>query len=62
MASGSIPVWEPLGSPPFWFVLAPGEDAPHMHMSLDSASAEADALARLYVGQTIAIYQLKDRQ
>jgi hypothetical protein len=30
-----------------------------MRTSLDSASAQADALARLHVRQTIAIYKLK---
>jgi hypothetical protein len=46
-------------APLLWFVFVPNEDAPHMHQSLQSASAEADVLARMHVGQTISIFQLK---
>lgn len=54
-----VTAWEPIGSPPFWYVIVPGDDVPHVHLSLESASAEADAMARLHVGETISIYQLK---
>jgi hypothetical protein len=45
--------------PPLWFVWVPGEEAPQMHRSPESASAQADLAARLHVGVTVHLYQLK---
>jgi hypothetical protein len=39
--------------PILWFVWVPGEDAPQMHKSLESASAEADLAARMHVGHRV---------
>ena len=42
-----------------WFVWVPGEDAPQMHRSLESASAQADLLARLHIGTRSHVYKLQ---
>ncbi|WP_426419213.1 hypothetical protein [Bradyrhizobium genosp. A] len=42
-----------------WFVWVPGEPAPQIHQSLESASAQADLTARMNVGAKVHIYQLK---
>jgi hypothetical protein len=46
-------------NPQLWFIWVPGEEAPQMHTSRQSAAAQADLAARLHVGVAIHLYQLK---
>jgi len=39
--------------------MAPGDEAPQMHRSLEAASAQADYLARVHTGTKVHVYQLR---
>jgi hypothetical protein len=44
---------------PVWLVWPPGEESPQVHHTRESAAKHADIAARMNIGATIHLYQLK---